>query len=95
MTKIIFSYLLFLNLFSLFTMASDKSKAQKGKWRTPEKTLFLLAFLGGSVGIYLGMYVFHHKTRKPLFRFGIPAILVLQILLFVLILCWQNHLLFY
>lgn len=95
MLKILLAYLLLLNLISIFFMASDKRKAKKGRWRIAEKTLFLLAFLGGSIGIYLGMYLFHHKTRKPLFRFGIPAIILLQILAAVFILCWQNNLLFY
>ena len=95
MLKILLAYLLFLNLISMFCMASDKQKAKKGRWRIAEKTLFLLAFLGGSIGIYVGMYLFHHKTRKPSFRFGIPAIILLQILASVFILCWQNNLLFY
>ena len=72
-------YLLAINLLSFLIYGVDKWKAKREKWRVPEKTLFLLALLGGSVGALVGMKVFHHKTRKWYFRFGIPAILILQI----------------
>ena len=62
---------------------ADKRRARKGKWRVPERTLFLLPLLGGSVGALLGMRVFHHKTRHWYFVWGIPAILLAQIALAV------------
>lgn len=55
----------------------------------PEKTLFLLSILGGSIGALLGMRVFHHKTLHRSFRYGIPAILILQILIPVGIAIWR------
>ncbi|WP_349011361.1 DUF1294 domain-containing protein [Mediterraneibacter gnavus] len=56
-----------------------KWKAVKGRWRIPEKTLLLFAAAGGSPGALAGMFVFHHKIRKPLFYLGVPLILLLQI----------------
>lgn len=62
-------------------MGIDKRKAQKGKWRIPEKSLFLIALALGSVGSILGMYTFRHKTRHKSFVIGMPLILLLQLLL--------------
>ena len=59
----------------------DKAKARRGAWRVPEKTLFLLPLLGGSVGALLGMLVFRHKTKHWYFVWGIPLILLAQIAL--------------
>ena len=56
----------------------DKSRAKKGRWRIPERTLLLLPLLGGSVGGILGMAAFHHKTRHWYFRVGLPAMFLLQ-----------------
>ncbi len=61
----------------------DKAKARRGAWRIPEKTLFLLPLLGGSVGALLGMLVFRHKTKHWYFVWGIPLILLAQIALAV------------
>ena len=61
----------------------DKAKAKRGAWRVPEKTLFLLPLLGGSVGALLGMRVFHHKTKHWYFAWGVPAILLAQLALAV------------
>ena len=62
-------------------MGIDKYKAKKNLWRIPENILFLLAFLWGSLGTTLGMKVFRHKTKHWYFKFGMPAILILQIAL--------------
>ena len=59
----------------------DKAKARRGAWRVPEKTLFLLPLLGGSVGALLGMLIFRHKTKHWYFVWGIPLILLAQIAL--------------
>ena len=59
----------------------DKYRAKTGKWRIPERTLFLLALLGGGIGAFLGMRVFRHKTRHWQFVFGIPVIMVIQAVL--------------
>ena len=80
MTKVIVLYLLLINLALFAAMGIDKYKARHGLWRIPEKRLFALAILGGSVGGILGMRVFHHKTRHNSFRYGFPAILVVQLL---------------
>ena len=77
--KYLLIYLLLINLTGFFAMFLDKQKAKKGKWRIPEKTLFLFAFLGGSLGTTLGMHSFHHKTKHWYFKFGLPLILILQI----------------
>ena len=79
-------WLLLINLVTFFVFGLDKLKAKRkvtheSTRRIPEKTLFLLAILGGSVGAILGMKVWHHKTLHKTFRFGIPAILILQILI--------------
>lgn len=76
----VYSYLIFINLAAFLLMGLDKSKARRGKWRIPEKTLFLSAILGGSVGAILGMQFFRHKTRHASFVIGMPCILFLQLL---------------
>ncbi len=70
-----------LNVTGLMLVASDKHKARKGLWRVPEKAFFLIAFIGGSIGIYAGMLLFRHKTKHWYFMTGIPAILILQVIL--------------
>ena len=77
-------WLLLINLVTFFVFGIDKWKAKRKAQkesvrRIPEKTLFLLSILGGSIGALLGMKVWHHKTLHKSFRFGIPAILFLQI----------------
>ena len=76
---IVLLYLLAVNLAAFCLFGADKRRARKDAWRVQEKTLFLAALLGGSVGALAGMRVFHHKTRKWDFRWGIPAILLLQL----------------
>lgn len=78
-------YLLGINLAAFLIYGADKWKARSGRWRVPEKTLFVLALLGGSIGALTGMKFFHHKTRKWYFRFGIPAILIAQLAIFFLL----------
>ena len=74
-------YLLVINAAAFAVYGADKRRAKQGRWRVPEKTLFLLAIVGGSVGALLGMRVWHHKTLHKSFRFGIPAILILQLVI--------------
>lgn len=76
-------WLAVINLLTFIVYGADKRRARKGKWRVPEKTLFLLPLLGGSIGALLGMRVFHHKTKHWYFVWGIPAILLAQIALVV------------
>ena len=74
-------YLILVNLIGFATMGIDKKKAIKHKYRIPEKTLFLIALLGGSAGSILGMQLFRHKTKHWYFVLGMPSILILQIAL--------------
>lgn len=74
-------YLLIINLIGFFSMFLDKQKAKRNKWRIPEKTLFLIALIGGSLGTTLGMYTFRHKTKHWYFKFCMPLILVVQLVL--------------
>ena len=81
MEKILITYFIIINLIAFAVFGIDKLKAVKDKWRIPEKVLFLLSIIGGSAGALLGMYTFRHKTKKPAFKFGIPAILIVQLVL--------------
>jgi uncharacterized membrane protein YsdA (DUF1294 family) len=76
-------YLVTINAITFLTYGIDKLKAMKNKWRIPEATLLLLAFTGGSLGAFLGMVVWHHKTMHKKFKYGIPLIIVLQLGLFL------------
>lgn len=80
-TVVVVFWLAAANLLGLILMGADKNRARRGAWRIPEKTFFLLAVLGGSVGCWLGMYLFHHKTRHWYFVVGMPLILIAQILI--------------
>lgn len=77
-TQYLLWYLAAVNVVTFTVYGIDKSKARRGAWRIPEKTLFLLPLLGGSVGALLGMKVFRHKTKHWYFVWGIPAILLAQ-----------------
>ena len=77
-------YLLIINIIAFFLMAIDKRKAVYKKKRIPEKTLFIIAAIGGSVGSIAGMQFFRHKTKHRTFVFGMPAILVVQLAIAVL-----------
>ena len=79
MKTLIVLYLAFFNVLAFVLMYADKRFAQHRIHRIPESVLVMTAVLGGSVGSWLGMHVFRHKTRKPKFFIGIPAIFVLQI----------------
>lgn len=80
-------YLLIINLTGFILMGMDKRRAKKDKWRIPEKTLFLTAILGGSIGSIAGMHILRHKTKHTTFVIGMPCILVIQIALVIFILC--------
>ncbi len=81
MNDILGLYLLAVNVLAFSVYGADKYKARRNMWRIPEAQLLLIAAAGGSVGALLGMQCFHHKTRKPKFRIGIPAMLVAQVAL--------------
>ena len=79
-------YLLAVNVLTFIVYGVDKWKARRGRWRVPEATLMGLAALGGSVGAWLAMQLFRHKTQKKKFRYGVPALFVLQVAAVVLFL---------
>jgi len=85
-TVLALAYLLAVNLAGFILMGLDKKKAEENRWGISEKTLFLTASIGGSFGVLLGMSFFRHKTKHRKFTLGIPFILSVQILLFVLFL---------
>lgn len=83
--KIGIVYLLLANLVGFVLMGVDKHKAKKKQWRIPEKTLFLPAILGGSIGALYGMHLFRHKTKHKSFKLGMPAILIVQMVLLIIV----------
>ena len=78
---IVLIYLVIINVVAFFMYGIDKWKAKRTKWRIPEATLLGMAVIGGSIGAWLGMKVWHHKTLHKKFRFGIPAIIIVQLLI--------------
>lgn len=83
---ILHTYLIGINLISLFLMGWDKLKALRNSYRISEKKLLMIAIIGGSIGIFLGMILFHHKTQKTLFKVGTPIIIITQILICITLL---------
>lgn len=79
-TKNIIIYFIIINIIGFLIMYIDKRRAKKGKWRIPEKTLFIITALGGGIGTIAGMYTFRHKTQKIAFVIGFPAITILEII---------------
>lgn len=87
MKSILPAYLALMSLCAFVLCGVDKGRAKKGAWRIPEGTLLLTAALGGSLGLLLGMRLFHHKTRKKRFTVTVPLLLALQLLGLV----WLYH----
>ena len=83
--KYLYIWLIIINIITFVVFGIDKKKAIDGKFRISELTLFLLSILGGSLGGLAAMYTFHHKTKKWYFKFGIPLILIAQVLLIIFI----------
>ena len=81
-------YLVGANVIALVLMGMDKRRAIEGRWRIPERVLFGISFMGGSVGCICGMSVFRHKTKKQLFRIGLPVLFFVQFVLFIL---WKGY----
>ncbi len=78
-------YFLEINLAALLLCAIDKRCAVKNRWRVSEGMLLLTAVLGGSAGLLAGMICLRHKTQHKKFILGVPAILILQITICVLL----------
>jgi len=74
---------LVINVLAFILMGLDKEYAKRQAWRISEQFLLSLALLGGSLGIFIGMLYFRHKTRKPLFQVGVPFIFCLQVILLI------------
>ena len=84
--NIILGYLLAVNITSFLLYGIDKYKAKKGRWRISEATLLLMAVIGGSIGAWVGMRIWHHKTIHKMFKYGIPVIIIFQVALAVYLL---------
>ena len=76
--KIIWVYLIIVNIIGFFIMGIDKAKAKAGAWRIPEKTLLGIALIGGGAGVWCGMEMFHHKTKHWYFKYGVPMICLVE-----------------
>jgi len=76
-------YLLVVNFVGFSLMVVDKWKAKMGKWRIAEKTIWLVSIVGGAVGTTIGMYLFRHKTKHRLFRYGLPLLSLLELLAYL------------
>ena len=79
-------YLLAINIATFFLYGIDKYKAKKGRWRISEATLLLMAVIGGSIGAWVGMRIWQHKTMHKKFKYGIPVIIIFQVALAVYLL---------
>ena len=75
---LILLYIVLINILTFFIYGIDKLKAKKSKWRVSENTLIGMAIIGGSIGAWLGMKIWHHKTLHKKFKYGVPLILVAQ-----------------
>ena len=80
--NLILIYLILVNITGFAMMGIDKSRAKRGAWRIPEKTLFLVSALGGSIGTWAGMYFFHHKTKHWYFAVFFPFLALVDIALY-------------
>ena len=81
MANALLYYLIVINVVTFLVYGIDKWKAKHNSWRISEATLLILAVIGGSIGALLGMKVWHHKTQHNKFKYGLPLILIIQIIL--------------
>ncbi|WP_163101273.1 DUF1294 domain-containing protein [Peribacillus alkalitolerans] len=79
-------YFIVINIVGIVIMFSDKQKAKRGQYRTPERTIWIIALLGGAVGATVGMNWFRHKTKHTSFKIGLPVLSLLHIILYLLLL---------
>lgn len=85
MHKIVFIYLVVINIVGIYIMYSDKRRAKRGEYRISEATLWRVAIFGGAIGTTIGMHWFRHKTRHSTFRFGFPLLAVIDVIFFVVL----------
>ena len=83
--ELFIGYLILINIVGFCMMGGDKKRAIRGAWRISEASLFTAALAGGALGCTLGMHCFRHKTKHWYFKFGMPAILLCQLLLFLIL----------
>ena len=80
MNDVIWIYLFVVNIVGFFAMGIDKAKAKKKAWRIQEKTLLMIAVLGGAIGVWLGMEIFRHKTKHLRFKYVVPLIFIIEVI---------------
>jgi uncharacterized membrane protein YsdA (DUF1294 family) len=81
MANVLLYYLIAINVVTFLVYGIDKWKVKQGSWRISEAFLLILAVIGGSIGALLGMKIWHHKTMHKKFKYGLPLILIIQIIL--------------
>ncbi|BCB05082.1 DUF1294 domain-containing protein [Bacillus sp. KH172YL63] len=86
LTGILYLYAIIINFIAFIMMGRDKRKAERHQYRISERVLWQVAILGGSVGAYLGMKVYRHKTKHKQFALGFPLLVMLHCLFFI----WLN-----
>lgn len=79
-------YLIIMNVLSFACLRSDKKRANFSRYKIGTRTFYILSLLGGALGVLIGMYHYRYLTEKPLFRYGVPVILILQIFVILLLL---------
>ena len=87
---VVLAYFITVNVLSLVLFGIDKWKAKHDKWRISEATLLSVTAIGGSIGAWVGMKLWHHKTIHKKFKYGIPLVMVLQFSLLLFTLYWLN-----
>ena len=87
---VVLAYFITVNVLGLVLFGIDKWKAKHDKWRISEATLLSVTAIGGSIGAWVGMKVWHHKTIHKKFKYGIPLVMVLQFVLLLFTLYWLN-----
>ncbi|HCW74472.1 DUF1294 domain-containing protein [Proteiniclasticum sp.] len=90
MSKYIYLYFITINTITVFIMQSDKRKARSHSWRIPESLMLTLSLFGGAIGTLLGMELFRHKTKHIKFKFGVPIIIIINLVVYYLVLSYIN-----
>lgn len=80
MYKVLLFYIIAINISGFIIMSIDKRRAIYNEWRVKEKTLMLISFFGGSIGIFAGMHFFRHKTKHLKFTLGVPCIFIIELI---------------
>ncbi|MEG9297089.1 DUF1294 domain-containing protein [Mangrovibacillus sp. Mu-81] len=81
--NVVYVYVLIINIIGFSLMRSDKKKAQRQEYRIKERTLWTAAIIGGSIGSYIAMKVYRHKTKHRLFAMGFPFLVIVHSVLFI------------